>query len=106
MNPDKYFYENGAIQRYTGNGPERIIECETSALDAKKIPQDLAIKIVHALNYFDSGYVPMDSDMEEVEKHATQMEYNSVYGGGIIMGMLHSCRMLKDLRERASNGQL
>lgn len=42
----KYYVEYGALQ---ANG-KRLIECETSALDAKKITEDFAREIADALN--------------------------------------------------------
>ena len=42
----KYYIEYGALQ---ANG-KRLIECETSALDAKKITEDFAREIADALN--------------------------------------------------------
>ena len=98
MYNNKYFFEAGAVQRYTDNGPERIVECEASGLDAKKVSGDLCIEITHALNFFENGYVPSDADLDEVEKHAKEMQNNSVYGGGIILGLVESCRKFKELK--------
>jgi len=47
---DRYFYEYGALQERTPEGPKRLIECNSSALDARKIPDWLASKIAAALN--------------------------------------------------------
>jgi hypothetical protein len=38
----------------------------------------------------------------EVEKHAKEMQDNSVYGGGIILGLIESSRKLKELREKSN----
>ena len=100
MSTSGYFYEAGAVQQSTPNGPVRVIEGEHSALDAKKIPQDLCIKITHALNFFDDGYMPSDDDLAEVEKHANEMVNGSVYGGGIILNLVHYCRLFKELKAK------
>ena len=100
MYNNKYFFEAGAVQRYTDNGPERIVECDTSRLDAKKVSNDLGIEITHALNFFENGYIPSDVDLDEVEKHAKEMQNNCVYGGGIILGLIESCRKFKELKEK------
>jgi len=42
----KYYVEYGALQA----NAERLIECDTSALPAKKITEELAVKIADALN--------------------------------------------------------
>ena len=46
----RYFYEYGAIQELTPEGPRRVIECNISALPAVKISEAFALKIVDALN--------------------------------------------------------
>ena len=99
MPKNNYFYEAGAIQEYTENGPVRVVEGEHSACDARKVPQDLCIKITHALNYFDNGYMPSEADLAEVEKRADEMIDNDIYGGGIIKGLVDSCRMFKAYKE-------
>lgn len=100
MQGDKYFFEAGAVQRHTDNGPERVIECDTSGLDAKKVSDFIGIEITHALNFFENGYAPSDADLDEVEKHAKEMQNNCVYGGGIILGLVESCRRFKELKEK------
>ena len=98
----KYFYEYGAVQERTENGPRRIIECERSGMDAAKIPDELGQDIVDALNVIDTGAVNRlvdisESDLHEVEKHANEMEDCSVYGGGIIKLMVHEIRRLGEI---------
>lgn len=100
---NKYFFEAGAVQRYTDNGPERIVECVTSRLDAKKVSTDIGIEITHALNFFENGYAPSDSDLDEVEKRAKEMQDTCVYGGGIILGLVESCRKFKELKTMYEN---
>ena len=51
----KYFYEYGAVQERTENGPRRLIECETSALEPKKVSEDFARTICAALNRQDAA---------------------------------------------------
>ena len=104
MPSSNYFYEAGAVQQNTKDGPVRVIEGEFSANDAKKIPQDLCIKIAHALNFFDTAYIPHDADIDEVQKHAQWMQDHSVYGGGIILGLVESVRKLKELKEKCEKG--
>lgn len=45
-----YFVEYGALQEKTQTGPVRVIECDTSSLDAVKIPEEFAREIAKALN--------------------------------------------------------
>ena len=47
---NKYFVDDRAVQVMTPTGPIRLIECESSALDAVKIPDIFADDIVSALN--------------------------------------------------------
>lgn len=47
---ERYFVEYGALQEHTEDGPKRVIECDTSALDAVKISEGFARKIADALN--------------------------------------------------------
>ena len=99
MNENNYFYEAGAVQEHTSNGPIRVIEGEHSARDARKVPQDLCIKITHALNNFDNGYIPSDEDLAAVEKRAEEMIDQDIYGGGVIKGLVDACRRHKAYRE-------
>ena len=46
----RYFFEYGAVQERTDAGPRRIIECSTSAMQPKKISEELGMAIVDALN--------------------------------------------------------
>ena len=47
---NQFFVEYGALQAHTETGPVRMIECETSRLDAVKIPEMFARDIASALN--------------------------------------------------------
>ena len=97
----KYFYEYGAVQERTENGPRRIIECERSGMDAAKIPDELGQDIVDALNVVDTGAVNRlvgisESDLHEVEQRAKEMQDRSVYGGGIILTIVNEIRVLAE----------
>ena len=65
---DRYFYEYGALQERTPEGPKRLIECNSSALDAVKIPDWLASKIAAALNRLEPA--GDQSGVSDAEKQA------------------------------------
>ena len=75
----KYFYEYGAVQERTANGPRRIIECRRSGLAACKIPDELGQDIVAALNIQWTGAVDelagiSEADLKELEQSAGKMQ--------------------------------
>ena len=46
---------------------------------------------------------PPDADLDEVEKRAKEMQDTCVYGGGIILGLVESCRKFKELKTMYEN---
>ena len=90
----KYFVEYGALQC----SAQRLIECETSALAPKKISEAFAREIADALNNREPGaslsYMPSESDLAELEKHAKHMQDHCIYGGGVLLLMVADYRRL------------
>lgn len=69
-----YYIEYGALQ---ANG-KRLIECETSALEAKKITEDFAREIADALN-----------GREALKQEKAEIEANALAVGGIVEASRH-----------------
>ncbi len=90
----KYHVEYGALQA----NAKRLIECDTSALPPVKISEDFAREIADALNNREPGatldYMPSESDLDALEKHARYMEDHSIYGGGVLLAIIASYRRL------------
>ena len=83
----KYYIEYGALQ---ANG-KRLIECETSALDAKKITEDFAREIADALN----GREAWKQEKAEIEADALSV-------GGLVEAARHRPGNAAAMREALS----
>lgn len=60
---DKYFVEYGALQERTADGPVRVLECDTSAMEARKVPEEFARRICEALNRMEGSGSETDGEM-------------------------------------------
>ena len=82
---DKYFVEYGALQERTADGPVRVLECDTSAMEARKVPEEFARRICEALNRMEKGREPPAMDNKSLEE--------------LVLGVLHGERNVFQLTE-------
>lgn len=104
-----FFFEYGAVQQVLkdyrsaaasyGTKVERIVECESSAMEPKKISDELGQKIALSLSAGSHLAETQEADIEAVEEVANRMEDRSEYGGGIILSWARQVRRLKGLAE-------
>ena len=73
---NKYFYEYGAVQEKTENGPRRIIECEGSANQPVKISQELGCKIAVALEKLETAQFVRDANSAQIFEALTHGDIN------------------------------
>lgn len=82
---DKYFVEYGALQESTADGPVRVLECDTSAMEARKVPEEFARRICEALNRMEKDREPPKMDDKDLEE--------------LVLGVLHGERNVFQLTE-------